>query len=68
MHQTTLKNLINKTEEPEELLVFKQVIYECAYNEDLRFSQSQIRMLLDFPLREQLTQFQKIKILRVPPG
>ena len=49
-------------------MFFKGAIYECTYNEDLRFSQSQICMLLDLPSEDQLTQFQKIEILIAPPG
>ena len=64
MHQIAIKNLNNRTKGPEGLF-FKE---QCTCNEDLYFSQSQICILLNLPLEDQLTQFQKIELLMAPPG
>ena len=38
--ESTRRKLNNKVEEPQHFLFFKGAVYECTYNEDMKFSQS----------------------------
>ena len=66
--ESTRKLLNNKIKEPQNLLFFCGAIYECTYNNDMRFSQSQICMLLELPSQADLDQFHKIEVIIAPPG
>lgn len=65
---TTITALESKLKEPERLLFFKGAIYQCTYNEDGVFSQSQLALLYDVPQQEDIDNFRKINILLFPPN
>lgn len=64
----TIKCLNNKVKEIEELIFFKGGIYACTYNEENKFSQSQIAILMELPSQEHINEMKKFDILITPPG
>jgi hypothetical protein len=66
--ESATNTLEQKLKEPRRLLFFKGAIFECTYNEEDKFSQSQMALLLDLPSASALTNWEKIKILVAPPG
>ena len=54
--------------EPRELLFFVGAFYEFTYNDDGKFSQSQIGLLMNLPDQETVNNFRKIPIYVAPPG
>ena len=57
-----------KLKEPRDLLFFKGSFYEFTYNEDSKFSQSQIGLLINLPGQEIIDEYMTIPILVAPPG
>ena len=64
----TVDQLEQKVKEPNELLFFRGAKYEFTYNEETKFSQSQLGLLFDLPQQEDLDRFHKVNILVAPPG
>lgn len=54
--------------EPQTLLFFKGAKFIFTYNEDGKFSQSQIGLLLQKPTQSDVKKFKRIPILVSPPG
>ena len=52
--------------ELQHLLFFKGAVFECTYNEDIKFSQSQICMIINFQSQDDLDHFRKIEVIMVP--
>ena len=63
-----IKKLNSKVKEPDTLLFFRGAIYECTYNQDEKFSTSQLCMVIDLPSQEDIDNFRKIELLVAPPG
>ena len=61
-------NLEMKMKEPELLLFFRGAIYQCTYNEDGVFSQSQLALCFELPEQADLDNFRKVNILLFPPN
>ena len=66
--ELTTDELTRKKKEPETLLFFRGAIYECTYNEDGKFSQSQLAILFTLPNEDDIRGFKKIELLVAPPG
>ena len=64
----TTNILEQKVKEPRQLLFFKGAIYECTFNQENKFSQSQKALLFEMPSQDDLNQWKKIKVLLAPPG
>ena len=60
--------LDNKIKQPRKLLFFKGALFMLTYNEDQKFSQSQIGLITHVPRQEDIDRFKKIPILVAPPG
>ena len=60
--------LDNKIKQPRKLLFFKGALFMFTYNEDQKFSQSQIGLITHVPRQEDIDRFKKIPILVAPPG
>ena len=54
--------------QPCELSFFKGAFYRLTYNEDGKFSQSQMCLLFDLPKQSTIYVFKKFSVLVVPPG
>ena len=64
-----MAQLDHKTKEPRSLLLFRGEIYLCTHDDsEGKFSQSQMAILCDLPIQEQLYMWQKIKVLVAPPA
>ena len=59
--------LDTELKEPDTLLFFKGGIYQCTYNKDGCFSQSQLSLCYDVPQQQDLDRFRPIKMLLFPP-
>ena len=66
--ESTRLILDKKLKEPRELLFFIGAFYEFTYNDDGKFSQSQIGLLMNLPDQETVNNFRKIPIYVAPPG
>ena len=66
--ESSRQKLDNKVKESQLLLFFKCAVYECTYNKDLKFSQSQICMIINIPSQDDLDHFRKIEVITAPPG
>ena len=66
--ETTSSTLEQILKEPEVLLFFRGAVFECTYNVEGKFSQSQMALLFDLPSQEDLNTWRPIKILVAPPG
>ena len=64
--ESTRRKLNNKVKEPQHLFFYKGAVYECTYNEDMKFSQSQICMNLNLPSQDDLDHFRKIEVVMAP--
>ena len=63
------KNALDKNlKEPRTLLFFCGAVYEFTYNKEGQFSQSQMAILIELPLQDDLDRHKKINILAAPPG
>ena len=67
-NDVTSATLDQKLKEPTQILFFRGAMYECTYNEDGKFSQSQLAILFDLPSQDDLNNWRKIKVLVAPPG
>ena len=65
---TTRKYLDHHIKEPRCLLFFKGAKYVFTYNNEGKFSQSQLCLLFDVPSSDCVNNFKKIPILVAPPG
>ena len=66
--ENTSNALDNRLKEPRSILFFKGAVYEFTYNEDKKFNQSQLGLLLNIPSQADIDVFRKIPILVAPPG
>ena len=66
--QSTSSKLEQKLKEPTELLFYQGATYECTYNVEGKFSQSQTALLYDIPSQDDLDNWRKIKVLVAPLG
>ena len=66
--ESNSSKLEQKVKEPKKLLFFKGAIYEITFNKEGEYSQSQMVLLFDMPLEEDLINWRKIKILVAPNG
>ena len=66
--QHTADQLEQAVKEPNELLFFRGAKYEFTYNEESKFSQSQLALLYDLPSQDVLDGFRKLFVLAAPPG
>jgi predicted GIY-YIG superfamily endonuclease/molybdopterin converting factor small subunit len=66
--QATIDQLEQKLKEPNKLLFFKFARYEFTYNEEGKYSQSQMAILYDLPTQYDVDGFKKINVLAAPPG
>ena len=66
--ERTSKYLNRLVKEPETLLFFRGAKFIFTYNDDGKFSQSQIGLLLEVPTHNTVNRFKKISILVSPPG
>ena len=64
----TSSKLDHRLKEPLEILFFRGAIFECTFNEDEKFSQSQMAVLYDIPRQSALDNWHKVKILIAPLG
>lgn len=62
------KNLDKKVKSPSSLMFFKGAVYECTYNKKGSFNQSQPVLMYDLPSRDDVRNFRKIKVLKIPTG
>ena len=67
-NESTRRKLNNKVKEPQHLLFFKGAVYECTYNKDMKFSQSQICIIINLPSQDDLDHIRKIEVIMAPPG
>ena len=65
--QNMITLLDTELKEPDTLLFFKGGIYQCTYNKDGCFSQSQLSLCYDVPQQQDLDRFRPIKMLLFPP-
>ena len=54
--------------ETQSLLLFKNAIYEFTYNQDRKFSHSQLALLLSVPSQDEVNELKSIDILVTPQG
>lgn len=66
--QATSNKLEQKLKEPSRLLFFRGAVYECTFNSDGIFNNSQLALLYEMPSQEDLDQWKNIKILLAPLG
>jgi predicted GIY-YIG superfamily endonuclease len=66
--QRVVDQLEQAVKEPNEILFFRGAKYEFTYNEEDKFSQSQLGLLFDMPCQNDLDRFRKIAVLAAPPG
>jgi hypothetical protein len=59
--------LDTKAKEQETLYFFKGAIYQCTFNQDGFFSQSQLALCYNVPDQRDLDNFRRIKLLVFPP-
>ena len=50
------------------ILFFRSAIYDFTYNNEGKFSASQICLLFDLPSQNNLNSFKKINVLSTPPA
>ena len=67
-NETTTESLDYKCKEPRHLLFFVGAIFQFTYNECGKFNQSQIGLLLDLPIQDDIDNFRKIQIMVAPAG
>ena len=67
-NEITSNSLDQKCKEPWKLLFFVGAVYQFTYNEDGKFSQSQLGLLLELPSQCVIDNFRPINILVSPPG
>ena len=48
--------------------IFRGAVYDFTYNNEGKFSASQMCLLFDLPSQDNLDTFRKIKVLAAPPG
>ena len=65
---STTNQMEQATKEPNLLLFFRGAKYEFTYNQEGKFSQSQMALLYDLPDQTDLNGWKKIKVLAAPPG
>ena len=58
----------SKVEATTQTIIFKGAFYEFTYNEDRKFSQSQMCLLYDLPEQTTIDLFKNISVLVAPPG
>lgn len=63
---STSTMLESKIKEPQDLLFFRGAIYQCTYNEDEKFNQSQLAFCFDLPHQDDLDYFRTVKVLLFP--
>ena len=66
--ENTSTKLEQKVKEPKTLLFFKGAIFECTFNKEGKFSNTQKVLLYDLPSQETLNNWQPIKVLLSPVG
>ena len=66
--EVTSNSLDHKCKEPRKLLFFVGAVYQFTYNNDGKFTQSQMGLLLDLPSQGDIENFRKIAIMVAPPG
>ena len=54
--------------EPRSLLFFKGAVYQFTFNEDGKFTQSQLCMLIQLPSQDVIDSFMKIRLMVAPTG
>ena len=64
----TSTKLEQKVKEPKTLLFFKGAIFECTFNKEGRFSNTQKALLYDLPSQATLDNWHPIKVLLPPIG
>jgi hypothetical protein len=64
----TRANLDMRVKQPRCLLFYIGCVYEFRFNEDGKFSQAQLCILLVLPSESDLNFFKKIKVMVSPPG
>lgn len=64
----TSNQLEQLVKEPNLVLFFRGAKYEFTYNDEGKFSQSQMVLLYDLPSQNDLDTWKKIKVLAAPPG
>ena len=61
------KNFLDQmSKEPEIICFFKGAVYQCTFNKDGFFSQSQLALCYDLPSQNDVDNFRKIKVLVFP--
>lgn len=65
--ESTSTALESRLKEPRELLFFRGAVYQCTYNEDEKFNQSQHAFCFDLPSQEDVDMFRPVKVLLFPP-
>ena len=67
-NELTSNSLDQKCKEPRKLLFFVGAVYQFTYNEDGKFSQSQLCLLLELPSKFDIDNFRAIQVMVSPPG
>ena len=67
-NELTTNALDHTCKEPKTLLFFRGAMYQFTYNDDGKFTQSQLGLLLEVPDQNCLDHFRKIPIMVAPPG
>lgn len=64
--ESTSNILESKVKEPRVLIFFKGAIFQCTYNHDEKFNQSQLCFCFDIPSQYDLDLFRPVKLLLFP--
>ena len=64
----TVAALEQKVKEPKELLFFRGAVFEITFNSEGKFSNTQLALLYELPLRQDLADWKRIKVLKAPDG
>ena len=67
-NEITSNSLDHKCKEPRKLLFFVGAVYQFTYNNDGKFTQSQLGLLLDHPCQGDIENFRKNTIMVAPTG
>lgn len=64
--ESTSTVLESKVKEPRDLLFFRGAIYQCTYNQDEKFNQSQLAFCFELPQQDDLDLFRPVRVLLFP--
>ena len=54
--------------EPQQIIFFQGEYFEITFNQEGKFSNTQLALLYNLPTRSNIQNWQKIKVLKAPTG